>query len=402
LGEDFQPVKRLTRILFDDSFFTYPIRASELALKLGAVESAKVILSYARARFSTRIDPHTFEDWVVQKFGRKLYEIFFKTYTEKVWGIPCSEIGAEWAEQRIKGLDILGVFKNAILPGSSSRAKSLVDHFHYPVLGAGQMYEVMCEQVTAQGANLMLNTSVVRVNRRGETISSVIVRGPEGKLIEITAQSFFNSIPITHFVKMLSPPESDTIRGAAESLFYREHITVDLVVNVDDVFPDQWIYVHSPNVRLARVANYNNFSKAMVGEKGKTGLSVEYFTFQSDDLWKCADEELMELAAEELQQLGLIEKGWIENAWVVRETESYPTYYLGYREPYQALRSRLEQFMNLFPIGRGGMYKYNNQDHSTLTGILAARNYLRLSGAPYNVWDVNVDAEYQEAGNGNG
>jgi protoporphyrinogen oxidase len=396
LGDDFRPVERMTRILFNHNLFGYPIKASDVVLKLGAVESAKALLSYAHARLAGRVGPVTFEDWVVQKFGRKLYETFFKTYTEKVWGIPCNEIGAEWAEQRIKGLDIVQALRKAVFPESNGRAKSLVDRFHYPVLGAGQMYEVICEQVTALGAKLMLNTSVVGVTRTDDEISSVTVRTPGGGLIDVTASHFFSSIPITHFVKLLAPPESDSVRLAAETLYYRDHITVNLVVDGDDLFPDQWIYVHSPDVRMARIANYNNFSKSMVGESRKTGLSVEYFTFQTEDLWISSDDMLVELAADELDYLGLVRKRTIERAWVVRETESYPTYYLGFQEPYRVLRSCLERFTNLYPIGRGGMYKYNNQDHSTLTGILAARNYLRLSGYPHNIWDVNIDAEYHE------
>jgi protoporphyrinogen oxidase len=396
LGSDFRPVERVTRVLFNHKLFRYPIRAGEVLFKLGAAESAKAILSYAEARLGARADPVTFEDWVVRQFGRKLYDIFFKTYTEKVWGIPCGEIGAEWAAQRIKGLDILQTLKKAVFPRSTGQAKSLVDRFHYPVLGAGQMYEVMCEQVTGLGAKAMLGTSVVGVTRRGDEIASVIVRTPDGCLVNVTANHFFSSIPITHFIKILVPPEPEAVARAAEALYYRDHITVNLVVDGEDFFPDQWIYVHSPDVRMARIANYNNFSKAMVGEKGKTALSVEYFTFQREDLWQSPDATLVELAADELAYLRLVPKRAIEQAWVVRETESYPTYYLGYQEPYQILRSCLDRFVNLSPIGRGGMYKYNNQDHSALTGLLAARNYLALPGSPHNVWDINIDAEYHE------
>ena len=400
LGADFRPVSRLTRVLFQDKLFRYPIKAADVVLKLGAAESARAILSYARAKFGPRLAPATFEDWVVQKFGRKLYEIFFKTYTEKVWGIPCDQIGAEWAEQRIKGLDIIQTLKQAVWPGGRARAKSLVSRFHYPVLGAGQMYEAMCERVTARGAKVMLGARVVGVRRRGDRIVSVTARGPDGGLVEVSAGHFFNSIPITHFVKMLSPPETDTALGAAGALYYREHVTVDLVADGEDLFPDQWVYVHSPDVRAARIANYNNFSKAMVGERGKTALSVEYFTFQSEPLWRSSDEELAGLATEELDRLRLVPRRSVERAWVVRETESYPAYYLGYRGAYEALRGCMERYTNLSAIGRGGMYKYNNQDHSTLTGILAARNYLKLCGAPHNVWDVNVDAEYHEEAKG--
>ncbi|MCM8794448.1 MAG: FAD-dependent oxidoreductase [Candidatus Omnitrophica bacterium] len=400
LGSDFRPVNRLTRIYYKGRYFLYPLKALNALSKLGPAESIQALLSFAAAQLTPQKTAVTFEDWVTQKFGRKLYETFFKTYTEKVWGIPCRQIGAEWAAQRIKDLDVIQVLKHSLFANAVTgrKIKTLVDQFDYPVRGAGQMYEAMQEKCAAAGVKFLLGCRIQSFLQEGDRIACVEVHPTEGEPIRISAKQFFNSIPITHFFKMLQPAPSEEVRKAAEALYYREHITVDLLVDGDDLFPDQWIYVHSPDVGVARLANYNNFSKAMVGRKGKSALSVEYFTFQHEDLWKMPDEELKALAVEEIHRMGLVAKERVEQAWVVRETESYPTYYLGFQEPYNRLKNALDQFSNLHPIGRGGLYKYNNQDHSTYSGILAARNYLQLPGSPYNLWNINIDAEYLEAG----
>ncbi|MBI4245251.1 MAG: FAD-dependent oxidoreductase, partial [Planctomycetes bacterium] len=387
----------LTRIYYKNKYFNYPIKAFDTLYKLGLLESSQAMLSFIASKFRPKSEPKTFEDWISQKFGRKLYETFFKTYTEKVWGIPCNQIGAEWAAQRIKGLDIVQVIKKAMFGNKSKAVKTLVEQFDYPRLGAGQMYEVMADQTVSSGGELILGSRVTVFNRDGNAIKSIAVNdGKEETLI--TANHYFTSIPITHFVKMLSPVESKEVINAAEALYYREHITVNLLIDKDDVFPDQWIYIHSPDVKMARIANYNNFSKDMVGHNAKTALSVEYFVFQHDNIWKRSDDELKDLAIEELSFLNIVDPKRVESAWVVRETESYPTYYLGFKDHYDILRKAIDKYTNLSAIGRGGMYKYNNQDHSTLSGILAARNYLKLSGSPYDLWSINIDAEYLESG----
>ncbi|KJR42045.1 protoporphyrinogen oxidase [Candidatus Magnetoovum chiemensis] len=396
LGSDFKPVERLTRILYGNKYFNYPIKASEALLKLGPATSLKAMLSYLLALAGEKKQPLTFEEWVVQNFGEKLYTIFFKTYTEKVWGIPCNQIGAEWAAQRIKGLDIIEVIKNALFKGKKNTVKTLVDQFNYPILGAGQMYEAMLNRSLVNSkVQVLYNNRVTAINHKDNTVTSVDIEGPSSETTKITAKHFFSSIPLTHFFKFLNPAQSDDINKAVDALYYRDHITVNILADGDDLFPDQWIYVHSPEVKMARLANYNNFSRLMVGSKNKTALSVEYFVFQSDKLWKDKDSDLVELAGDELNFMGLVNKKAIEKAWVVRETESYPTYYLGFQEPYEKLRNAVDKFTNLHAIGRGGMYKYNNQDHSIYSGLLGARNYLQ-SDKRYNLWNINIDCEYHE------
>ncbi len=398
LGKDFIPVNRLTRIYYKGKYFLYPIKATDALLKMGIFESIHAFFSFAATKFKKQEEAKTFEEWITQKFGKKLYTTFFKTYTEKVWGIPCNQIGAEWASQRIKGLDIIEVIKNALSFSNGNGPKTLVEQFDYPKYGSGQMYEKMAELIKNAGGKIITDTKVTRFNKTENKIESIEVEDREGNTYQIKADHYFNSAPLTHFYKLLSPGFGDDIDKAVNSLYYREHITVDLLINGDNLFPDQWIYIHSSDVKMARIANYNNFSKAMVGNQNKSAISVEYFTFQNDDIWKMNDESLINLAVTELEITKLIPKGAFEKGWVVRETESYPTYYLGYKEPYELLQKHLKGISNLTPVGRGGLYKYNNQDHSIYSGMLAARNYLKLTETPYDIWSINIDAEYHESG----
>jgi len=394
LGDDFIPVDRTTRILYNKKLFNYPISAFDSLSKLGITQSTVAMFSYLKAMAIPKKEIITFEEWISNKFGKKLYETFFKTYTEKVWGIPCNQIGKEFAEQRIKGLDITEVLKNAII--GNSNAKTLVDQFDYPIYGAGQMYEAWADKVTSMGGTILLNSKVVSINEKNKKIDSVEIETETGEKLTINAKQIFSSIPITHFFDILNPKISSQTSKSVSSLYYREHITVNLIIHKTGLFPDQWIYIHDPDVKMARLANYNNFSKAMVSDKDKTAISVEYFVFQDDEIWKMKNLKIVELAIDEMSRVGLIDKNTVEQGHVVRETESYPTYYIGYKKAFNILKEELNQFENLYPIGRGGMYKYNNQDHSTYSGILAARNYLMMEGSPYNLWDINIDAEYHE------
>jgi len=400
LKSDFKSVNRLTRIYYNNKYFNYPIKPFDVFSKIGFYESSRVILGFINSKLKNSKEPETFEDWIISKFGKKLYETFFKTYTEKVWGIPCNQIGAEWAAQRIKGLDIYQILKNSLLKPQTNKVKTLVDQFDYPILGAGQMYEAWADEIVDKGGEILLNSRVKTVHiDTNKNILSVDIEDKENCSLNIIAKQYFSSIPITHFFNMLSPLPEEKIKRASQALYYREHITVDLLLDKDEIFPDQWIYIHSPDVQMARIANYNNFSKAMVNYRQKTALSIEYFVFQNDELWKKQDDDIISFALEELKTLNIINKEFVEQAWVVRETESYPTYFLGFREPYEILKYELDFYKNLYPIGRGGMYKYNNQDHSILSGLLSARNYLNPEENNFNLWNINVDAEYLESAN---
>ncbi|MDP2652617.1 MAG: FAD-dependent oxidoreductase [Candidatus Omnitrophota bacterium] len=396
LKDDLRPVSRLTRICYNQKFFRYPVQVFDVLYQLGPRESAEAAASYIKAHFTTKKEPQTFEDWVTQKFGRKLYQSFFKTYTEKIWGLPCHEIGAEWASQRIKGLDALTVLKNALRIQGRDPVKTLIQEFDYPVKGAGQMYEAMAERLHQAGVKICLNSRVVSLEQGSDRIKSVAVLDEKKERYQITARHYFSSIPLTHFFKMLDPPEPPAVQDAEKSLYYREHITVNLLIDGKNLFKDQWLYIHSADVKTARVTNYNNFSEVMAGGENQTALSMEYFTFQNEALWQMSDGDLKRLAAEELACLGLVRKERIMQAWVVRETGAYPVYYRDYQPPFNVLKTRIDQFSNLSPIGRGGMYKYNNQDHATLSGMLAARNYLKVSDVVHRLWDINVEDDYLE------
>lgn len=396
LGEDFRSVARMTRIFYKNKYFNYPISPLDALIKLGPLESFDVIASFFIAQVNKKDKAVTFEDWITQKFGRKLYEIFFKTYTEKIWGVSCNRISVEWASQRIKGLDAIEVIKNALMGGKNKKIKTLVEEFDYPKFGAGQMYETMCDSVVSKGAELLLDSKIIRFNREENTIKSIDITKSNTDKINITAEHFFSSIPLSNFFYMLNPPESTEIVDAVNMLRYRDHITVDLLVGKQNLFSDQWMYVHSPDVKMARVVNYNNFSQAMPGGTNKTALSIEYFVSKNQGLWNKSDTFLENLAINELERMGLVNKKEVEKAWIVRDSEAYPTYYLGFQEPYKVLKSRIDRFVNLFSIGRAGLHKYNNMDHSIMSGILAARNYLKLPGSPYILWDINIDAEYLE------
>lgn len=396
LGDDFRPVSRLTRIYYRDKFFLYPVSAFDALPKLGPVAAGQALMSYAWATLTQNADQaQTFEQWVAAKFGTRLYESFFKTYTEKVWGIPCSEIGADWAAQRIKGLDLLEVAKNAFGMALGSSPKSLVEEFDYPSLGAGQMYERMAATAAKGGVNFRFGQEVISVERDGDRLVAVNTQGPDG-LLRIEAEQFLSTLPLTRFLAMLTPALPDPVLEACEALYYRDHITVNLVAQGAELFPDQWIYVHSPDVKMARLANYRNFSVDMAANAQVSPISVEYFVFRDDPLWSMADGDLLGLATDELARMGLIPASAIGPGWVVRETDSYPTYYLGFAEPYDVARQAMAGLENLQPAGRGGLYKYNNMDHSLYSGLLAARNL--LAGRPrYDVWQINIDAEYHEA-----
>jgi protoporphyrinogen oxidase len=313
-----------------------------------------------------------------------------------VWGIPCTEIGAEWASQRIKGLDFSEVIKNS-LGLKKNTVKTLVSEFDFPTLGAGMMYERMADILAEKGMDFRYNHRVNKLVRENNKVKYIEVSNAEGNRIKIEAEHFISTIPMTHLIKMTEPAFDNSILDASDALYYRDHITVNLLVDQQDLFPDQWIYVHSPDVQLARIANFNNFNERMVNRKGTSAICVEYFVFQNDPIWKKSDGELIELAIEEGNYMKLVPREKVIRGWIIRETECYPTYYLGYREPFESAKKGLDSLENCIPAGRGGMYKYNNMDHSIFTGILAARQFFKNDVNRDTIWNVNIDTEYHES-----
>ena len=392
LGEDLLEVERLTRIYYRNRFFSYPLKPVDALKKLGPLTTTRALASYGAQRLKRSVDdPANFEEWITRQFGRVLYETFFKSYTEKVWGIDCSDIGKEWAGQRIKGLNLSSAIKNAFSFGKGDDVRSLVERFHYPRRGAGQLYERMAERLEAEGAEFALGETVTRVEAEGDRIRTLVCE-PSGRRIDV--KHAFVSAPITAFVEALRPESPVDILAAAKTLYYRSHITVNLALDQKSPFPDNWIYVHAPELRMARIANYSSFSRDMVPRPGTAALSVEYFCFESDYLWRMDEEDLIKLAVQEMRSAGLLAGARVLDGFVVREADSYPAYYLGHRDHFNILFDHLSRFVNLDLIGRAGMYRYNNQDHATLTGLYSVRNHFGETNV--DLFDINPEDTYIE------
>ncbi len=390
LGEDFIKVPRLSRIFYRGKFFSYPLEFLNALSSLGLIESARILLSYLKAQIWREREEETFEQWVTNRFGKRLYQTFFQTYTEKVWGIPCHRIRADWAAQRIKGLSLKTAVFNALF--GAHNTKTLIKEFRYPVLGPGMMWERFQQVIEAQGGEVQFNTSVIRINREGRRVKSVTVRQGE-EILDIPGHYFISSMPLTQLVLRFDPPPSSEVLTAASELHYRAFILVGLIINQKHLFPDNWIYVHSPNVKVGRIQNFKNWSLAMVPDPGKTSLGMEYFCTEDDDTWILSDRELIRLAASELEKLGLAKAEDVEDGVVIRQSKAYPIYDSHYQKCLHIIQGFLSTVDNLQTIGRNGMYRYNNQDHSMLTGIFAVRN---LFGEDHDLWNVNTERSYYE------
>lgn len=387
---------RLSRIYYNKKFFNYPLQATNALFGLGIFNSFLTFLSYTKAQIFPVKPEISFEDWITNRFGKRLYHTFFKTYTEKVWGIPCDEISAEWAAQRIKGLSLLSAVKNALISSQSNNKgdiiKTLIDSFEYPEKGPGQMWETAAEIVQSKGGELKLKASVEKILWRDDKVTAVEIE-TEGIKEIVAGTDFISSMPVRELVRKMSPRVPDEVRHAANILSYRDFLTVSLIVNQADLFADNWIYIHDAAVKVGRIQNFKNWSPAMVPDANKTCLGLEYFCFEGDDLWTTPDADLIELGAKELGILGLVNPQDVEDGAVVRMPKAYPVYDSKYAEAIQIIRNFLDKIENLHLVGRNGMHKYNNQDHSMLTAMLTVKNIL---GANYDVWDVNVEQEYHE------
>ena len=393
LGEKLLSVPRLSRIHYAGRFFDYPLRAGNALRGLGAVNAARILASYLRAQFRSHAAEETFEQWVTNRFGARLYEIFFKTYTEKVWGIPCSEIRAEWAAQRIQGLSLTkAILTAASIQRRSSGIKTLIHEFRYPELGPGQMWETCRERVEESGSRVLLRHRVERIERDGPRVTGIVAGTPDGT-VRLPAEHVISSMPLRSLVLNLAPGTSRRAREAAEGLRYRDFLVVALILDRTELFPDNWLYIHTPGVQVGRIQNLNNWSAAMVPEPGRTCLCMEYFCFEGDGLWTMADGDLIALATRELRTLELARGASVVDGCVVRVPKAYPVYDGEYRDRLDAVRAEIDPIENLHTVGRNGMHKYNNQDHSMITAMMAVWN---IMGAAHDTWAVNTDFEYHE------
>jgi protoporphyrinogen oxidase len=393
LGERFLRVRRLSRIYYNGKFFHYPLKLGNVIGGLGLWNSFLIVTSFLRALLFPYPQEDNLEEWVSNRFGRRLYRTFFKTYTEKVWGMPCTSIRAEWAAQRIKGLSLRTAVVSAVLGDRKRKIKSLIEEFRYPERGPGMMWESMQDYVDRHGGEVRLHREVVAIRRSGERVVAFVVEDSAGRREEIPGSHFISSMPVSEVIAKMEPPPPDEVRQAAGGLKYRDFLTVCLIVDYPRLFPDNWIYIHSPEVRMGRLQNFKNWSPHMTPNPDKTSLGVEYFVNENDDLWCLPDDRLVEFASRELEKISLTQGAKIEEGAVFRQKKAYPVYDDSYVERLALITRFLKRLTNLQMIGRNGLHKYNNQDHSMLTAILAVEN---IFGATHDIWRFNSDQSYQE------
>lgn len=388
--------RRLSRIYYNKKFFHYPLQATNALFGLGIYNSFLTFLSYTKTQLFPIKPELSFEDWISNRFGRRLYYTFFKTYTEKVWGIPCNEISAEWAAQRIKGLSLISALKNALITSQpknkSNIIKTLIDSFEYPEKGPGMMWETVADIIKSKGSQLKLNAGVEKILWQKDKVTALEIT-TDGKKELISGTDFISTMPIQELVRKMEPSVPDEVRHAADILSYRDFLTVSLIINKANLFEDNWIYIHDEEVKVGRIQNFKNWSPEMVPDPNKTCLGLEYFCFEGDSLWTMSDEDLITLGTKELGMLELVDPNDVEDGAVVRMPKAYPVYDSKYADALIIIRKFLDGLNNLHLVGRNGMHKYNNQDHSMLTAMLTVKN---IMGANYNVWDVNVEQEYHE------
>lgn len=393
LDEDAIAVNRLTRILFNGKYFDYPLTPINALFGLGIIESITIGFSYIFARFRSYLKLskiNNFEDWVVDKFGKKLYSNFFKNYTEKVWGIDCKDIGKDWAAQRIKGLSLSTAIRFALFPNSKKRPKTLVDRFYYPKLGAGMLWEKFEDYLIKNKIEVRKEAEVYKVEQSND-LNLVSIKDKNGITQKLEGKSILFSSPLLEFIEIVNPSAPEGVVEAARNLEYRNHISVHITIN-KKLFDDNWIYIHSPDLKLARIADFSNFSKYM-SPKETYPLTLEYFCFESDEIWNDSNENIIQFAVTELKQI-FGDNFKIVHSAVTRNPKAYPVIKTGYQDKLETIRSWLDENKTLMAIGRSGMFKYNNQDHAMATGLYAARNLLGTSD--YDPWNVNVDGEYHE------
>jgi protoporphyrinogen oxidase len=403
-GPDLLTRPRSSRIYYRGQFYTYPLKPFEALSKLGIFESTRCMASFAKARLNPTPNPRTFQDWVVNQFGERLFQIFFKTYTEKVWGMKCTEISADWAAQRIKGLSLGSAIKHAILPQRKPKdrtqvVKTLIDTFRYPRLGPGMMWETCTEKIRKQGGQVLMGRTVTACRfDSARKVWTVTTRDANGQVEEFQGEHMISSMPIRELVAQIQPGLSSDAQLAGKSLRYRDFLTVGLIVRDQGRFTDNWIYIHDPSVQVGRVQNYKSWSPEMVPDPAYSSYGLEYFCFEGDGLWTSSDEQLIALAKKEIQQINLANSENIVDGVVIRQKKAYPVYDDTYQQHVDTVRAALEkQFPTLHLVGRNGMHKYNNQDHAMMTAMLTAKNIL-AGNRQYDVWAVNQDAEYHEAG----
>jgi protoporphyrinogen oxidase len=405
LPHDFIQRPRMSRIYYEGKFYSYPLRAFEALWNLGIFRSTMCMASFAKAKMFPNKDVRSFQDWTVNQFGHKLFSIFFKTYTEKVWGMPCDEMSADWAAQRIKGLSLgaavldglkrsLGLNKR---PNDGMQTKTLLETFRYPRLGPGMMWDAARDHVVTGGNQVLMGHSLKQIAQDQVTGRwRVATVNGEGETITINAAHVISSAPMRELASRIHPVPQTL--GEARDLKYRDFLTVALMVKGEDIFPDNWIYIHDSKVQVGRIQNFRSWSPEMVPDPSLACVGLEYFCFEGDGLWASTDADLIALAKQEMAILGLCKPDDVVGGAVVRQEKAYPVYDDSYAANVLAMRTELEaKYPTLHLVGRNGMHRYNNQDHAMMTAMLTVRN-IEAGERVYDIWGVNEDAEYHESG----
>lgn len=402
LGDDLLVRPRSSRIFYAGKFYEYPLKAKEAFFNLGFFETGRCMMSYAWSKLFPKKPAKSFEDWVSNQFGKRLFEIFFKTYTEKVWGMSCKEISADWAAQRIKGLSLSSAVWTAIFPqkGNASKTqtiKTLINSFRYPRLGPGMMWDAAADRTRRAGGEILMGARVTAIEKIATKDGwRVHFSRENGDQHYRDFDSVISSAPLRELMHSILPRPCQAALDSANSLRYRDFLTVALIVKPSNPFDDNWIYIHDPKVKVGRIQNFGSWSPEMVPDPSLACYGLEYFCFEGDGLWIQSDKSLMELARAELEHLGLVKPGDVIDGKVVRQPKAYPIYDDNYAMHVESIREELKRnYPNLFLVGRNGMHKYNNQDHSMMTALLVARNII-AGEQLYDVWCVNQDAEYHE------
>jgi protoporphyrinogen oxidase len=395
MEDDFITVPRSSRIFYRGKYYDYPLKLLNALANIGVYEAGRIMLSYFKWQVRPSKVEDSFEQWVINRFGGRLYMHFFRSYTEKVWGIPPRQIRADWAAQRIRNLSLMKAVINAVT-GTNDTA-SLIEEFQYPRLGPGMMWEKVRDLVVAHGSSIEMRTRTVRVLRDGNRVTAIETErvGPDGEPFRklVHAEHFISTMALRELIGSFDPPPPPDVLAAAARLKYRDFLIVTLVLDHPDPFPDNWIYIHEPGVKVGRIQNFRAWSKDMVPNASQASIGMEYFCNEGDDLWVMPDDELIRLAGAELESLGLAVQASVADGTVIRQLKAYPVYDEAYRDALEVLQAWLATLSNLQTVGRNGLHRYNNQDHSMLTAMLAARNLL---GERHDVWSVNVERSYHE------
>jgi protoporphyrinogen oxidase len=389
MREEFLKRPRMSRIYWNGKFLDYPLRGPDVIKKLGPIELTRAFLSYLWAQLKPKGAEETFEDWVSNRFGKRLFNLFFKSYTEKVWGVPTSEIRAEWAAQRIKGLSFFSAAKSAFFGNRDNKIKSLISKFNYPRYGPGQMWETMTDDIERLGGRVLLNRKVTRLDFEGDRC----VRVHAGDEV-FEPSAVISSLPLRNTVGMANPHPRPEVVAAAKGVRYRDFLTVAVVLDGEDLFPDNWIYIHEPRVTVGRIQNFRSWSPWMVPDASKACVGLEYFCFAGDELWEMDDDKLVELGMRELEELGLARREQLQFGFVERVPKAYPMYDAQYAERVGTIRSWLDGLDNFIQVGRNGLHRYNNSDHSMLTAMRAVDNLVK--GTDHDIWAVNAESAYHE------